>query len=80
MKVTLEDALSLLGKYVDERTPVLAVFVTPSVINPDTRAIDTEGVDMVCSTKSSSAFGLRVYRCGCGWSAPDRCQSPEYQD
>jgi len=31
MKVTLEDALSLLGKYVDERTPVLAVFVTPSV-------------------------------------------------
>jgi hypothetical protein len=31
MKVTPEDALSLLGKYVDERTPVLAVFVTPSV-------------------------------------------------
>jgi len=31
MKVTLEDALSLLGKYVEERTPVLAVFVTPSV-------------------------------------------------
>jgi hypothetical protein len=31
MKVTLEDALSLLRKYVDERTPVLAVFVTPSV-------------------------------------------------
>jgi hypothetical protein len=31
MKVTLEDALSLLSKYVDERTPVLAVFVTPSV-------------------------------------------------
>jgi hypothetical protein len=31
MKVTLEDALSLLGKYVDEGTPVLAVFVTPSV-------------------------------------------------
>jgi hypothetical protein len=31
MKITLEDALSLLGKYVDERTPVLAVFVTPSV-------------------------------------------------
>jgi hypothetical protein len=30
MKVTLEDALSLLGKYADERTPVLAVFVTPS--------------------------------------------------
>jgi hypothetical protein len=27
----MEDALSLLGKYVDERTPVLAVFVTPSV-------------------------------------------------
>jgi hypothetical protein len=31
MKVALEDALSLLGKYVEERTPVLAVFVTPSV-------------------------------------------------
>jgi hypothetical protein len=31
MKITLEDALSLLGKYVDEHTPVLAVFVTPSV-------------------------------------------------
>ena len=31
MKITMEDALSLLGKYVDERTPVLAVLVTPSV-------------------------------------------------
>jgi hypothetical protein len=31
MKVTLEDAVSLLSKYVEERTPVLAVFVTPSV-------------------------------------------------
>jgi hypothetical protein len=30
MKVTLDDALSLLGKYVEERTPVLAVFVTSS--------------------------------------------------
>jgi len=31
MKVTLKDALSLLNKYVEERTPVIAVFVTPSV-------------------------------------------------
>jgi hypothetical protein len=31
MKITLEDALSLLSKYTVERTPVLAVFVTPSV-------------------------------------------------
>jgi hypothetical protein len=31
MKVTLDDAVSLLSKYVAERTPVLAVFVTPSV-------------------------------------------------
>jgi hypothetical protein len=31
MKVTLEDALSLLSKYAQERTPVLAAFVTPSV-------------------------------------------------
>jgi hypothetical protein len=31
MRVTLEDALSLLGKYVEEQTPVLAVLVTPSV-------------------------------------------------
>ncbi len=31
MKITLEDALSLLSKYAVERTPVLAVFVTPSV-------------------------------------------------
>jgi hypothetical protein len=31
MEVTLEDALSLLSKYEEERTPVLAVFVTPSV-------------------------------------------------
>ena len=31
MKITLEDAFCrLLGKYVVERTPVLAVFVTPS--------------------------------------------------
>jgi hypothetical protein len=30
MKVTQDDALSLLGKYEEERTPVLAVFVTPS--------------------------------------------------
>lgn len=31
MKITLEDALSLLGKYAEEQTPVLAAFVTPSV-------------------------------------------------
>ena len=31
MKVTLEDVLSLLRKYVEERISVLAVFVTPSV-------------------------------------------------
>jgi hypothetical protein len=30
VKVTLEDVLSLLSKYVEERTSVLAVFVTPS--------------------------------------------------
>jgi hypothetical protein len=32
MKVTLEGALSLLRKYAEERTPVLAAFVTPSVL------------------------------------------------
>ena len=31
MKITLEDALSLLSRYAEERTPVLAAFVTPSV-------------------------------------------------
>lgn len=31
MKITLEDALSLLSKYAEERTPVLAAFVTPSL-------------------------------------------------
>jgi hypothetical protein len=31
MNVTLEDALSLLSKYAEERTPVLAVLGTPSV-------------------------------------------------
>jgi hypothetical protein len=31
MKITIEDALSLLSQYTDERTPVLAAFVTPSV-------------------------------------------------
>jgi hypothetical protein len=31
MKIMLEDALSLLSKYVEERTPALAVFVTPSL-------------------------------------------------
>ena len=30
MKVTQDDALSLLNKYQEERTPVLAVFTTPS--------------------------------------------------
>lgn len=30
MTITLDDALSLLNKYVQERTPVLAVFGTPS--------------------------------------------------
>lgn len=30
MKVTQADAMSLLTKYADERTPVLAAFVTPS--------------------------------------------------
>jgi hypothetical protein len=48
MKVTLEDALSLLGKYVDERTPVLAVFVTPSVsVARVTRTIHISVVDGV---------------------------------
>jgi hypothetical protein len=31
MKIALEDALSLLGKYAEEHTPVLAAFVAPSV-------------------------------------------------
>src|ERR1700730_14356112 len=31
MKITLQDALSLLSKHAEERTPVLAAFVTPSV-------------------------------------------------
>jgi len=31
MKVTIEDALSLLSKYAEERTPVLAILGTPSV-------------------------------------------------
>ena len=31
MKITLEDALSLLSKYAEERTPVLAILGTPSV-------------------------------------------------
>jgi hypothetical protein len=31
MKITLEDALSLLRKYAEERTVVFAVFVTPSL-------------------------------------------------
>ena len=31
MKVTLEDALSLLSKYVEERTPVRAVLGSPSL-------------------------------------------------
>jgi hypothetical protein len=31
MKVTLEDAVSLLSKYAEEQTPVLAVLGTPSV-------------------------------------------------
>jgi hypothetical protein len=31
VKITLEDALSLLSKYAEGRTPVLAAFVTPSV-------------------------------------------------
>lgn len=30
MKVTLDDALSLLSKYEEEQTPVLSVFATPS--------------------------------------------------
>ena len=30
MKITLDDALSLLSKYEEERTPVLPVFTTPS--------------------------------------------------
>jgi hypothetical protein len=48
MKVTLEHALSLLGKYVDERAPVLAVFVTPSVsVARVTGTIHISGVDGV---------------------------------
>jgi hypothetical protein len=31
VRISQDDMLSLLGKYVEERTPVLAVFVTPSL-------------------------------------------------
>src|SRR3984957_1631109 len=45
MKVTLEEALSLLKKYSDERTTVLAAFVTPSV--SVARVMGTIGVSLV---------------------------------
>ena len=45
MKVTLEDALSLLNKYAEEGTPVLAVFVTPSI--SVARVVGTIRVSMV---------------------------------
>src|ERR1019366_9874099 len=35
MKVTLEDAVSLLSKYAEERTPVLAVLGTPQCQSPE---------------------------------------------
>ncbi len=74
MKITLEDALSLLGKYVDERTPVLAVFITPSVsIARVTGLIHISVVDVVgphlivgkdngTSAKSSSDFQIASFR------------------
>lgn len=45
MKVKQDDALSLLSKYAEERTPVLAVFVTPSVLIP--RVVATIRVSIV---------------------------------
>jgi hypothetical protein len=70
----MEDALSLLGKYVDERTPSLAVFVTPSVsIARVTGLIHISVVDVVGPhlivgkddvrpTKSSSDFQIASFR------------------
>lgn len=45
MKVTLEDALSLLNKYAEERTPVRAVLGTPS--GSVARIVGTIGVSIV---------------------------------
>jgi hypothetical protein len=45
MNVTLEDALSLLNKYAEEGTTVLAVFVTPSI--SAARVVGTIRVSMV---------------------------------
>jgi hypothetical protein len=74
MKVTLEDAVSLLSKYVEERTPVLAVFVTPSVsVARVTGTIHISVVDGITPhlivgketaspTKSSSDFQIASLR------------------
>ena len=72
MKITLEDALSLLSKYAEERTPVLAAFVTPSL--SVARVVGTIRVSIVgwrplifssekmtaSPTKSSSDFQIAI--------------------
>jgi hypothetical protein len=67
MKVTQDDALFLLGKYEEERTPVLAAFVTPSVsIARVTGAIrvsvDGRGATLLVIGKEDSESGQIKFR------------------
>jgi hypothetical protein len=55
MEVKLEDVLSLLSKYVEERTPVLAVFVTPSL--SVARVLGTIRVSLVAGTSPHLIVG-----------------------
>ena len=76
MKVTLEDALSLLSKYAKERTPVLAILGTPSLsvarVAGTIRVSIVGGVPCVLIGKRSSESGqIKFWLSDCEYAYGD---------
>lgn len=87
MKITLEDALSLLGKYAEERTRVLAVFGTPSVsiarVTGTIRISITDGVPphLIVGRDDDTSDQIKFRLSDCVFEYDDfRDASPEEQD
>jgi len=76
MKVTLEDALSLLSKYAEERTPVLGILGTPSVSVArvvGTIRVSTVGVEpcLLIGKEDSESDQIRFWLSDCEFAYGD---------